>query len=160
MCRYVVLPLVAVFALLSAAPAGDPKGKLTAEEQRILDLTNEARKKEKLEPLKLQPALTAAARKHAGLMAKHKKLAHDFEGQTHRDRLKEVGYNYSEFGANVISTNDKGAKLPDTVVAEWLKSDINRANMLDKRFTEAGVAVAVGEDGNTYVTLLFGTPRN
>ncbi len=159
MCRIVFLSFTAV-VLLGAGPRGDPKGKLTPVEQRVLDLTNEARAREKLEPLKLQPALTAAARKHASLMAKNKKLAHDFDGQTHRDRLKEAGYEYSAFAANVISTNDKGAKVADDAVAEWLKSDINRANLLDKRFTEAGVGLAVGEDGNTYLTLLFGAPRN
>ncbi|HYT93248.1 MAG TPA: CAP domain-containing protein [Gemmataceae bacterium] len=69
--------IVAVCAVLVVPVDGQekPAVKLSAEEQKVLELTNAARKEKKLPPLKLSAQLTEAARKHSMNMAKQRKLS-------------------------------------------------------------------------------------
>src|SRR5213078_4663827 len=70
----VAVALLAGGALYAAraGPAGGArekgKVKLTADEEKVLELTNEQRKRKKLPPLKLNPLLVKVARQHSANM--------------------------------------------------------------------------------------------
>ena len=66
--------------------------RLDAEKAR--DLVNAYRKAKGLKPLKLQPALTEAARAHARDLAKWDRISHfGSDGSNPWDRVKRAGYN-------------------------------------------------------------------
>src|SRR5262245_17823641 len=110
--RPLVLLIVCVAAPLACADGkkDDKKDeiKLTAEEQAVIDLTNAERKKAEkdgkpldLKPLKMNPKLMDAARKHAENMAKQDKLEHVLDEKTPADRVKTAGYKYRACGENI-----------------------------------------------------------
>ena len=88
------------------APAGalsdrDFSGtRLDAEQAR--ELVNAYRKQKGLRPLKLQPALTEAARAHSRDLAKWDRISHfGSDGSNPWDRVKRVGYNAKLAAENV-----------------------------------------------------------
>ena len=57
----------------------DPAG-----EKQLVELINQERIKQRLQPLAVDPRLTRAARKHTELMVAHKTVSHQFEGEPPR----------------------------------------------------------------------------
>jgi uncharacterized protein YkwD len=136
----------------------DKKGeiKLTADEQAVIDLTNAERKKAEkdLKPLKMNPQLMEAARKHAENMAAQDKLDHILDEKNPGDRTKAAGYK-SEFVGENISWNQKA---PKDALKAWMESEPHRENILNADFTEIGVAVAKNKKGQPYWVQVFGKP--
>ncbi len=154
-----------VLMLSSGAPifAQDDKAKtnkstfeISDDEQKLVDLTNEARKKENLAPVKPNKTLFAVARAHSANMARQKQMNHVLDGKNPGQRLKAAGYPYASYGENVAFS--QGWSLED-VMNGWMKSAGHRANILGKDYREIGIGVATGEDGQTYYTQVFGTQR-
>lgn len=163
--------VAALFACLGLSWAADEKkeekGKLSKEEQILVDLVNEARKKEKLDALKVEPLLNKAAaaysqvmikdfKKARALMEKMDPKAHEIDGTTVGKRCDDAGYDYTECGENVAMafSLDQMKKVHDS----WMGSKYHRANILDKKFTEIGIAVVKHPDRNEwYITQVFGT---
>jgi uncharacterized protein YkwD len=140
--------------------AGDPpKVKLTKEEERILELTNAARKKEGLEPVTLNPQLVEAARLQAQAMAKARKFAYEIDGVGPKDRLKTVGYDGAGWGMNIQQVTGKATDAAEKAVQSWMKTDTTRETLLKKEFTEIGVGAATNAAGEAYFTQVFGVPR-
>lgn len=140
-----------------AADGGDDKGgpfKLTEAEQKLLDLTNAERKKNKAPPLKASALLFRIARDHSANMAKQGKSGHVLDGKDQYQRLKEAGYEYSTAGENIADGN---VDLED-VVKGWMGSKAHRANLLNTRFTEIGLGLVKDDKGTTYYTQMFGLP--
>ena len=73
--------IVSVLALSSSFALGQTPGMLTDVEARILELTNAARKKEGLGPLKISATLMATARAHSKNQAKQEMMAHETRRQ-------------------------------------------------------------------------------
>jgi uncharacterized protein YkwD len=154
--------ICALLLALAAPPlcgggANDDKpaaGRLTEDEQAVLDLTNAARAaaEKKLPPLKANPKLMEAARKHAANMAAQDKMEHVLDDKSPADRLKAAGYKYRVFGENIAW----GAKGPKDVVAGWMDSEPHRENILKPEYTEIGVAVARNAKGEPYWVQVFG----
>src|SRR5690242_15636055 len=86
---------------LSFADTKPDETKLSKEEQRVLDLANEARAKEKLPPLKANATLAQVARAHAANMAKQHKMDHVLDGKNPAQRVDKAGYDYSSMGENI-----------------------------------------------------------
>ncbi len=135
--------------------------KLTADEQAVIDLTNAERKKaerkkdeKELLPLKMNPQLMEAARKHAENMAVQDKLDHKLDDKEPVDRTKAVGYK-SEFVGENIAWNQK---TPKQVLESWMNSEGHRENILRPEYTEIGVAVAKNKKGEPYWVQVFGKP--
>lgn len=154
-----VLWLVPFAALVSAAAAADDKKKdtfkLTKDEQELIDQTNAERKKEGLEPLKPNRELTEAARSHAMNMAKQQKMEHELDGKTPADRVLAAGYKYARTGENIA----RSFRTPKVAVEKWMGSPPHKENILNKTYTEIGVAVARSASGEPYWVQVFGTPR-
>lgn len=159
-----------VFALLfslvaSAAGAVGQKDdkkdalKITEDEQAVIDLTNAERKKAEkdgkpldLKPLKMNPKLMDAARKHAENMATQDKLEHVLDEKTPADRVKAAGYKYRACGENIAWN----AKTPKAVVEGWMNSEGHRENILKPEYSEIGVAVVKNKKGERYWVQVFG----
>jgi uncharacterized protein YkwD len=157
--------LVAAAALAScvlcaarAGLAGDDKVKLTPEEEKILEWTNEARKEKKLKPLKVNPLLTELARKHSANMAKQRKLDHTLDGKGTADRIKESGYPYVAWAENIVTNRDSPEGIKQCF-EWWMDSPPHRGNILKPVLTEIGIGMARTGTGQIYFTQVFGTPR-
>ncbi|MBY0527157.1 MAG: CAP domain-containing protein [Gemmataceae bacterium] len=139
----------------AAEKEDEPKVKLSKDEQTILDLVNAARAKEDLKPLKAAQLLMDAAKAHTINMGKQKKLEHELDGMAPVDRIKGTGYKASYAGENIAMT----PKLsPTQAMQVWMKSPPHKANILNEKFEEFGVAMGRGVDGKYYYTQVFGTP--
>jgi uncharacterized protein YkwD len=133
-----------------------PKLKLSAEEQKILDLTNKEREKANLPPLKPNPMLFEAARAHSANMARKGEMTHELDGKNPAQRVQATGYEYSWVGENIASGVNWSL---DSVVQGWMNSKPHRDNILNDKFEEIGLGVARGDNGQVYFTQVFGKPR-
>jgi hypothetical protein len=123
----------------------------------IVELTNKERQKQGLPPLKINPLLSEAARRKAADMFAFNYWSHTSpSGRSPWYFFKEGGYNYVVAGENLA----KDFSNPEGVVTAWMKSPTHRANIVDARFKEIGVAVVDGTlkgYQTTLVVQLFGT---
>jgi uncharacterized protein YkwD len=156
--------LVAAAALAScllcasrAGSAGEDKVKLTPEEAKILELTNETRKEKKLRPFKMSPTLTEVARKHSANMARQRKLDHKLDGKTPPQRIKDSGYVFVGWAENIAMNRDKSGTA-EQVFKWWMESPTHRANILKPELREIGVGMARTDNGQIYFTQVFATP--
>ena len=147
--------LVAMFLIPAFAIAQPKELKLSEEEQGVLDLTNAERKAAGLPALKVNPKLFAAARGHSENMAKQDKLEHVLDEKAPADRVKAGGYNFRVCGENIAWNSP----TPAEALRIWMESPGHKANILNKDFTEIGIAVAKSEKGERYWTQVFGRPR-
>jgi uncharacterized protein YkwD len=131
-----------------------PKLELSADEKKILDLTNKERAREKLPELKPDPLLFKLARDHSANMAKQGKLDHVLDGKNPTERARDAGYK------GVVGENCAAGLFDDVaeVVEGWMGSKGHRANILRKEFASIGIGIARGEKGEYYYTQVFGAP--
>ncbi len=149
-----VLPALMIFATsLTAADA--KKFQVSDTEQGVIDATNAERKEKKLPALVMNPKLMEAARAHAANMVKQSKMAHELDGVNVDTRAKTAGYRFSRLGENVAWNQ----QTPKDVLAGWMDSKPHRENILNKDFTEIGVAAVANANGEIYWCQVFGTPR-
>ena len=124
----------------------------------LVDLTNSNRLSQNIDPLTYSPTLAAAAQLKANDMASKGYFAHTSpEGKTPWYWFKEGNYQFLYAGEN-LAVNFVDSE--DVVVA-WMKSEGHRANILNGRFTEIGIAIAPGKYNgreSIYVVQLFGRP--
>ena len=160
MLRSRVLSLLACVFILAASalaqkitPEADVH--LSPEEKTLLQLTNEARKKDGLPEVKVNTKLMKAARDHSANMAKQEKMAHELDDKKPADRLKEVGYSFGHLGENVAF----GQQTPSEALDTWMKSDDHRANILGKDYVDIGLGAAKSSSGTTYWTVVVARPH-
>ncbi|HNP34287.1 MAG TPA: CAP domain-containing protein [Woeseiaceae bacterium] len=102
--------------------------------------------------------LDAAAMQHAMDIASRGELGHDgSDGSTVSDRVARTGYEWQTVGENVAA----GQSGADEVVDTWLASPGHCRNLMDARFTETGIAVALneGDDRVIYWVQVYGAIR-
>jgi len=125
----------------------------------LVDLTNEDREAENLSTLTVNPVLVAAAQAKADDMAAKGYFAHVTpEGNQPWYWFSLAGYDYSAAGEN-LAVNFSDSEI---VEEAWMKSPTHRANILNVKFTEIGIATARGEykgRETTFVVQMFGAPR-
>ena len=155
-----------LYAFLFAVPQGD---YFTRETGGLRDLdrvraemlawVNEARRKAGVKPLRSDSRLDRAAQRHAEDMLARSYFAHESpENDTVRQRSKEARYNWRTIGENIA----EGQFTVDEVMTTWLNSPGHRRNILDPRFEELGVGLALGRANGRYRVLwaqAFGTPQ-
>lgn len=147
--------LLITFALSHAGEA--PAFKASEPENRLVELTNLERKKKELPPLRPNPVLAQLARAHSANMGRQAKMEHTLDGKTPFDRMREAGYQFTRAGEN-IAAGDAKFRLPDLVRA-WMESKFHRENILNADYTEIGIGVAQGKDGQIYYTQVFAAPK-
>jgi len=171
--------LIAALALLlgaATAPAADAAsscrgaGSLPSSaggsqtRTAILCLVNRERARHGLKKLRSNRRLRVAAARHSVNMARAKFFSHTSPaGSTMTARIKRAGYTRSArswaVGEN-IAWGAGGAATPQQIVAAWMRSSGHRANILNGRYREIGVGVALGApvrvsaagSGATYTT--------
>jgi uncharacterized protein YkwD len=124
----------------------------------VIELTNSARTANGLGTLSENAQLSEAANAKAKDMLKKDYFAHTSpSGRDPWYWIKQAGYAYKAAGENLaINFTDANEQQ-----SAWMKSATHRANILNTRYQEIGVAVVEGKiDGqNSIVTVeLFGTP--
>lgn len=135
-------------------------------EMHVVEMTNAFRRENKLGQVKINPKLSAAARKYAALLAKTQEFSHTAGGTNAGDRIKASGYDYCGYGENLAMAADSrgfaSRPLASSAVTGWINSPGHRANMLAANVTEIGVGVAlVPYQYPKYVTVqLFGQPSS
>lgn len=132
----------------------------------VVEMTNTFRRENKLGQVKINPKLSAAARKYAALLAKLNEFSHTAGGTNAGDRIKASGYDFCSYGENLAMAADSrgfaSRPLASSAVTGWINSPGHRANMLEPNVTEIGVGMAlVPYKYPKYVTVqLFGQPRS
>ncbi len=120
------------------------------QQQKLLNLTNQARMDQGLQPLHWDPALAAAAQAHAQKMLDQKSISHQLPGEPDlQTRAAQAGAHFREVAENVAMGN--GA---EGLQREWMKSPPHRANILDPKLTNIGIGV-VEHAGYWYAAVVF-----
>lgn len=125
---------------------------LTASEQRLFDLTNQARANSGLPMLRFDPRLCRAARLHSADMARYNSMSHYLNGRSHQHRTAAAGYPSGMVAENISASQYN----PDAAINTWLNSSGHRANMLSYSYADLGVGIAYSANGAPYYTQVFG----
>lgn len=119
-----------------------PLSKRDKFAQEVLELTNEARGKNGLKPLVLEPRLGKAAQWLAEDMVKHNYFGHkDSLGRDMGGRVPTFDYTSFEVLRESIAA---GQKTPKEVVESWLKSKKHYENIMCPSSKHLGVGFAEG----------------
>jgi uncharacterized protein YkwD len=142
--------------------------QLNSNEDHMLQLHNQARKRHGLKALCVNPILTRAARAHSQEMLDKDYASHNsFNGESVKQRLARYGYTFSgysyyAYGENIAwGCGSYGS--PDQIFNWWMHSPDHRHNILSKKFREVGIGVRTGTFKScrqaTMYTVDFGTRR-
>jgi hypothetical protein len=159
--RAVILCLAVLGASARAADRVDEPGAVAW----IVGETNAFRRANRVDALRMSPALETAARRFAEYMAANDRYGHDADGRTPAERARAHGYAYCAVAENIamqfssagFATDDLAARFLDG----WQKSPEHRRNLLMARMVDIGVGVARSErSGRWYAVQLFGRPQS
>lgn len=124
----------------------------------LVDITNEDRVENGLRTLTPDPVLARAAQLKADDMAAKSYFAHTSpEGVTPWHWLAQAGYTFSYAGENLAVNFSDSVDVGEA----WMNSPGHRANILNGRFTEIGIATAEGVyegKATIFVVQFFGKP--
>jgi uncharacterized YkwD family protein len=119
--------------------------------EEVIKLTNQARKKNGLKPLKNSADVGEVAQTKAEDMSDNKYFSHTSPTYgTPFDMLKEFGVDYRTAAENIAA----GQQTPDQVVKGWLNSPGHRKNIMNKNMTHIGVGFA--KDGQYWTQMFIG----
>lgn len=124
----------------------------SSQAEAVLQLVNEERAKQGLNPLTLSAKLTDIATMKSKDMAD--KGYFDHTSPTYGSpfqMLQDFGVHYSSAGENIAA----GQRTPEEVMNAWMNSSGHRANILNKSFTEIGVGYYQGGQYGVYWTQTF-----
>lgn len=123
---------------------------------QVLQLVNLERASVGLAPVVSNSSLTEMAEDYACRMIENDFFAHEdpTNGFGPAERAIEVDYAFFAIGENLAA----GQQTPAQVMEDWMNSDSHRANILDERWKEVGIAVRLGGDYAIYWVQEFGDP--
>jgi uncharacterized protein YkwD len=168
-----VLALLAVLAgALPASAAADcgaaadvdpasPGASLPAAQTATLCLLNAQRANHQVRRLRFNRKLALAGMRHARDMVDEQYFSHtDPSGDDFVQRIMATDYVTAKTSSWALGENlawgSWGESTPREIVSSWMTSTRHRANILQPRFREAGVAIVVGapesgaDDAATY----------
>jgi uncharacterized protein YkwD len=137
--------LTLALATLIAPLAASPAAAANSGEKQLRTYINEVRDKRGARELGMRAFLVRAARNHSRQMASTGQLVHStdlasYAGSRDWDILGEnIGY-----GPSMEVLHDA-----------FMDSPPHRKNQLNRRFRQMGVGMAVGDNGQIWVTVLF-----
>ena len=133
--------LLTLCSVLLAADAG--VARLDNIEKRIFDLVNQERMSRGMTALKWNSKLADAASGHLMRMVERRNLSHRFPGEpVLSDRLAAAGVRFNSSAENVAFATDWEDLHPSL-----MQSTGHRANILNPKYDEVGIAVAQGPNG-------------
>lgn len=90
-------------------------------------------------PVTWNNQLEAASLNHSKVMFRKNKLSHiEPNGSTAGERIKQAGYQWKSYGENIA----QGFTSEKEVIQGWMKSPGHCRNIMNRNFTEMGVARA------------------
>lgn len=120
--------------------------------QEILDLTNEYRRENGLEPLKRHKGLEGVAYRHATAMSFARA---PFSHHGAPERFAACGTRCTNVAENLARSEGFGREtLPEAAVTGWRESEGHRRNLLGP-FDACGIGFAVADNGVFFITQLF-----
>jgi uncharacterized protein YkwD len=152
-----MLPASLIAALAAAAAVAGPDPAVAsvcpaAEKVRPLAVTtlclvNQARARNRIPPLRIDPRLVRAARRHSRDMVARGYFSHTSpQGLSSSERIARTGFMRGRrrwtVGENIAWRT--GAANPGAIVRGWLASAAHRRVLLDRRFRVAGIGIASG----------------
>ncbi len=133
---------------------------LVAQQEKVIELTNEVRVREGVPPIVYSEPLAQSSLHKAVDMAEKSYFEHvSPEGKKLKNFLHEVNYYYSVAGENLAV----GFSSPEAMVNAWVESPTHFSNLIDPDFRDIGVGSSVGMYGGNlavYVAQHFGTPSS
>lgn len=145
-----ILALLIVFtATLAALPVvAGAAISLTKGERAVLAAANKERTQRGLHALRVNTALTKAARAHVRDMAHHSYFSHtSLNGASFSARARAFGYSMTGCTSwrtgEVLAraTEGSAAATPRQVVARWMRSPSHRKVLLTPSFRDVGVGI-------------------
>lgn len=135
----------------------------TAVERQLVERSNTFRRQQGLQPVQVNPALTAAASEFARFMARTGRYAHDADGRQPVQRTQAAGYAHCMVAENIAwqfhADGFEPPALAQAFVQGWIDSPPHRHNLLAPEATDIGVAVArSAASGRHYAVQVFGRP--
>ncbi|WP_082232452.1 CAP domain-containing protein [Halobacillus massiliensis] len=126
-------------------------------EKEVVELVNEERAKEGLEPLKMYERLSDLARMKSQDMADESYFDHTSPTYgSPFEMMDQYDFKYWSAGENIAA----GQRTPEQVMDGWMNSPGHRENIMKEEFTHIGVGYVEGEGSyGTYWTQMFMTPR-
>ena len=118
-------------------------------EVRFLEITNDERTTAGLAELRLDPELSAVARKHTTQMVAKGELRH-----SSATALRTRVTNWTSLGENVGVGAD-----PTRLHDAFMSSESHRSNVLNHRYKHIGIGTLI-DDGRMWVTLVFEARRD
>lgn len=125
-------------------------------EKQAFTLINQIRAEKGLPQLKWSDDVAKIARMHSQNMANYKFFSHSgLDGKMVNDRADSFGISrWRAIGEN-IAFNRGYDKPADFAVEGWMHSASHQQNLLDSRWIESAIGVAVANDGSYYFTQVF-----
>lgn len=127
-------------------------------ERRVFDLINAKRAEKGLSSLTWSSKVASVARDHSKEMALYDYFSHtDVEGRLVDGRAISAGLNsWMAIGENIAYL--RGYEDPAQYAVErWMLSPSHRDNLLDPRWKETGIGLAIANDGTFFFTQVFTT---
>lgn len=126
---------------------------------QVVSQVNQQRASAGLAVMSTNPLLMQAAQAKANDMFANQYWSHTSpSGAEPWSFIKSAGYSYRVAGENLA----RDFAVTDQAVTAWMQSPTHRANILNNRYTETGVAVVNGTLNGVETTLvvqLFGSPQ-
>ncbi|HVE55570.1 MAG TPA: CAP domain-containing protein [Pyrinomonadaceae bacterium] len=125
-------------------------------EKLAFGLINQKRAENGLEPLVWSDDVAKIARLHSENMVRFNFFSHKgIDGKMVDDRADSVGLTkWTAMGENIAY--NRGYKNPiETAVEKWMLSESHRENLLNDRWKESAIGIAVTDDGTFYFTQVF-----
>ena len=125
-------------------------------ERKAFDEINQQRAAIGLQPLTWSDDAAKIARVHSENMANFKFFSHEgLDGSMVNDRADSFGVSKWRAIAENIAYNRGYANPISFVVESWMKSTGHRENILNGRWKESGIGIAITADGTYYFTQVF-----
>lgn len=125
-------------------------------EKLAFSLANQKRADNGLTPVEWNDEVAKVARLHSENMVKFKFFAHTgIDGKNVDGRADSFGLTkWTLIGENIAY--NRGYKNPvETAVEKWMLSPSHRENLLNDRWRESAIGIAVTDDGTYYFTQVF-----
>jgi hypothetical protein len=133
----------------------------------LLDLLNEARLDEGLDPYRESRLLADAAQRHADDLAANGFAAPEdphlgSDGTDEQERIDEAGYAaWTQNERLIVAENVwSGRGAPEDVLSSFLEDPVQRDNLFSDAYREVGIGFATDGDGRSIYVLDFGARPN
>jgi len=144
--------LATCIALLICLPQGAYAYHYQGPEAELICLINAERVKNGAAPLTQNWEVARVARYKSEEMKRHGMLCHEsLVYGSPAQQLTRFNVPHSVVGANIAM----GHETPRLVLDAWLNSQNHYANLIDDKYTSAGVGLSIDDDGIFYWTLML-----